>query len=280
MEVADQIISIVNGIVNTLGGILFAPIAMVPGWSSITVISAILGVLLLVVFKYTSNQEAISRIRDDVKANLFAMKLFKDSPSVAINSQIKLLADALKLLFYAIVPMVVMAIPVFLMLVQLGQWYQFRPVSPGKENVLVKLELNGTSETLPQVMLESMPPAEMVAGPVSVLSRNEVYWKIKPLENGSHHLTFVVGDQKFEKNLAVGDHLMRLSPQRPGENVMDRLLYPLETPFGTDSIVRAISIEYPERDSRIYGTGGWILYLLMVSMISALIFKPLIQVRL
>ena len=175
--------------------------------------------------------------------------------------------------------MAIMIIPVSLILVQLGLWYQFRPFTAG-EVAVVKLELNENSEVSPQLILEPIPATDIIIGPVRILSRKEVYWKIKPLEYGNHNLTFMVGDQKFKKSLAVGEHLMRLNPKRPGQNFMDRLLYPLEKPFGKDSIVQSISIEYPERNSRIYGTDWWILYLFIISMISALIFKPLIKVRL
>ncbi len=280
MELLNQFIRIINIFTNTLGGILFAPIAMVPGWLSITIISAIFGVLLLSVFKSTSNQEAITHIRDDVKANLLAIKLFKDSTFATFNSQIKLLSGSLKLLFYSVIPMMIMIIPVSLILVQLGLWYQFRPITAGDEYIIVKLELNEKSETFPQVILESNPAAEIAAGPVRILSRKEVYWKIKPLENGNHYLTFMVGDLQLNKSLAVGNHLMRLNPKRPGHDFMDRLLYPLEKPFEKDSIVQSISVEYPERNSRVYGTDCWVLSLFIISMISALIFKPLLNVRL
>ena len=72
---------------------------------------------------------------------------------------------------------------------------------------------------------------------------------------------------------------MRLSPKRPGADFADILLYPLEKPFTSDSPVHSISINYPERNSRIYGTDWWIVYFFVVSMIFAFMFKPLLKVR-
>ena len=54
-------------------------------------IAAVTGVLLLVVFKYTSNQRAIKRVRDDINANLLALKLFKDSTAVSLRAQGRIL---------------------------------------------------------------------------------------------------------------------------------------------------------------------------------------------
>jgi uncharacterized membrane protein (DUF106 family) len=274
-----QLITWLNVVTNAIGGLLLAPVAAVSGWLSITVISAALGVLLLVIFKYTSNQMAIGRVRDDIKANLLAVKLFKDSISVTFRSQARVFAGSFKLLFYAIVPMLVMIVPVCLILAQMGLWYQARPLKPSDEPVIVKLKLNNNIDTLPQVTLKSLPAARTMIGPVRVFSKKEIYWKIKPIEDGYHPLIFHVGDRQYEKQLAIGDGFMRVSPKRPGPDFSDILLYPLEKPFAPDSAVYSISIDYPVRDSRISGTDWWIVYFFIASMIFAFLFKPLLKVR-
>ncbi|MBW2652909.1 MAG: hypothetical protein JRC57_07515, partial [Deltaproteobacteria bacterium] len=269
-----QLITWVNIVTNTIGGFLLAPVASVPGWLSITVISAILGVFLLVIFKYTSNQKAIGQVRDDIKANLLAVKLFKASFSVTFRSQARVFCASLKLLFYSIVPMLVMIVPVILIMAQMSLWYQARPLLPGDKPVIVKLKFNDNLDTLPQVVLESLPAARTIIGPVRVFTKKEIFWKIKPVEDGSYNLIFHIGDRRYEKQLAVGEGFMRLSPKRPGADFADILLYPLEKPFTSDSPVHSISINYPERNSRIYGTDWWIVYFFVVSMIFAFMFKP------
>jgi len=274
-----QLVTWLNVVTNAIGGFFLVPVASFPGWLSITVISAILGVFLLVIFKYTSNQKAIGRVRDDIKANLLAVKLFKDSISVTFRSQARVFAGAFKLLFYAIVPMLVMIVPVCLILAQMGLWYHACPLQPGNESVIVKLKLNDNFGTLPQVTLESLPAAQTLIGPVRVFSKKEIFWKIKPIEDGYHTLIFHDGDRQYEKQLAVGEGFMRLSPIRPGPDFSDILLYPLEKPFAPDSVVHSISIEYPARYSRIFGIDSWIIYFFIASIVFAFIFKPFLKVR-
>ena len=274
-----QLMTWVNVLTNAVGGFFLAPVASMPGWLSITVISAILGVFLLVIFKYTSNQKAIGRIRDDIKANLLAIKLFKDSFSVTFRSQARVFFASFKLLFHSIVPMLLMIVPVCFILAQMGLWYQARPLQPGDEPVVVKLRLNDHLNTFPSVALESRPGAQTVIGPVRIFSKKEVFWKIKPLEEGNHHLIFHVGDRCYKKQLAIGEGFMRVSSKRPGSDVADVILYPLEKPFASDSPVHSITIDYPERNSRIYGTDWWIVYFFVASMVFAFLFKPLLNVR-
>ena len=279
MDFLVSLIAGINVVTNVVGGFLLAPVAVLPGWLSITLISAVLGVLLLLIFKYTSNQKAIGRVRDDIKANLLAVKLFKDSLAVTGRSQARVFGASFKLLFFSLVPMLVMIVPVCLILFQMGLWYQARPLHLGDEPVIVRLKVNTTLDTLPQVSLESLPAARTLIGPVRVSSKKELFWKIKPLENGNHNLTFHVGDKRYQKQLAIGEGFMRVSPKRPGPDFSDILLYPLEKPFAPDSSVYSISIDYPERDSRINGTDWWIVYFFITSMVFAFLFKPLLKVR-
>ena len=80
-----QVAILLNTVANVAGRWLPAPIGVLPGWLSVTIVSAATGLLLLLVFKYTSNQRAIRRVRDDIQAHLLALTLFKDSTSVFVR---------------------------------------------------------------------------------------------------------------------------------------------------------------------------------------------------
>ena len=279
MDLLVTLILWINIVSNTVGRLLLTPIMTFPGWLSITILSFVLGLLLLLIFKYTSNQKAIGCIRDNIRADLLAIKLFKDSLSVTFQAQIRVFGNSLKLFYYAIVPMMIMIIPVSLILAQMGLWYQARPLLPGDEPALVKLKLNDQVDVWPQVSLKPLTGIEITIGPVRAFSKNEIYWKIKPVENGNHNLAFQVGEGEYKKKLAIGDKFMRLSTKRPGPVFSDVLLFPLEKPFASDSPVQAISIDYPERNSLVSGTNRWIFYFFAASMIFAFIFRPLLRVR-
>src|SRR5262249_29273630 len=179
MEFLTQIVVWLNALANAVGRILLAPIAVLPGWLSATIVAAVTGILLLVVFKYTSNQRAIKRVKDDIKANLLALKLFKDSASVALGAQGRILSGAFRLLLLAIVPLLVMILPVLLILGQLSLWYQARPLQAG-EDAIVTLRLGGDAGApLPEVRLDPTEAVDVTIGPVRLRSKREVCWKIQ-----------------------------------------------------------------------------------------------------
>jgi hypothetical protein len=176
----------------------------------------------------------------------------------------------------ALVPILVMALPVCLLWGQLSLWYQRRPLEVGEEAVIT-LSLNKIqSSSWPSVSLAPSDAVEVVTGPVRVLSKREVCWNVRGVRKGTHRLDFQVGDRTAGKELAIGDGFMRVSKLRPGWHFTDILENPGEPPFRPDSPVQAIDIDYPARSSWTSGTDWWVIYWFVVSFIAALCFhRPL-----
>lgn len=275
------VVTWLNAVTNACGRLLLAPIAVLPGWLSATVVAAVTGVLLLVIFKYTSNQRAIKKARDQIKANLLALKLFKDSTPVLLVSQGRILQGAAKLFVLSLVPMLVMMLPVILFMAQLAAWYQARPLRV-KEEAVISLKLNGeVNSEWPDVRLEPSDAIEVTIGPVRVQSQRAVYWNVAAKHAGSEPLVFHVADERAEKQLAIdaGDAFRRVSPLRPGWHWNDALLYPVEPPFRPSDAIQSIEITYPPRDSWTSGTNHWIIYWFAASMVAAFIFRPFLNVN-
>jgi uncharacterized membrane protein (DUF106 family) len=276
MNLPAELFSSINLITNAVLGSALSKLAVLPGWLSNTIISAVTGFLLLLIFKYTSNQRAIGKVRDNIKANMLALRLFKDEIAVTLQSQGRVFYGALQLLFHSIRPMLVMILPVSLLLAQMGLLYQFRPLLPGEEALVT---IKAAPAALNEVQILPNCDIDVTIGPVHVPSKNEIYWQIKPVSKGAHQLVFKVEDQTFEKQVAVGEGFMRVSSVRPGPSWSEILLYPAEKPFNSESPVYSISVNYPDRVSRTSGTDWWIVYFFIVSMLFALLFKPFLKVR-
>jgi hypothetical protein len=279
IELATRLVVWLNALANACGSVLLAPIGLLPGWLSATLVAVVTGVALLAVFKYTSNQRAIKRVKDDIKANLLALKLFNTSAGVALASQVRVIRGALQLLALALVPMLVMAFPVLFLLGQLSLWYQARPLRPG-EDALVTLKLRDEAgRSLPDAALEPTSVVDVTVGPVRVPSKHEVCWKIEAREAGRHRLMFRLGDERCEKELVVGEHFMRTSLLRPDWELSDALVHPAEEPFIPESPFRSIAIDYPQRSAWTSGTDSWLVYWFAVSMVSGFAFRGLLNVN-
>lgn len=273
-----QVVVWLNEAANSLGGPLLAWIGLIPGWLSATIVAAVTGVLMLLVFKYTSNQGAIKRVRNEIKANLLALSLFKDNLRVSVRAQGRILLAAMRLLLLAVVPMLVMTVPMCLLLGQLSLWYQLRPLEIGEEAV-ISVVLNGGGDALPRVTLRPNSAMKTAVGPVRILSQHTVCWNVLAREAGYHQLEFDVDGQAVFKELAIGNGFRRVSARRPSWDWSEVLLYPWEDPFPPQSVVQSITIDYPTRSSWTSGSDKWIGYWFVASMIAALGFRRVLKVN-
>jgi len=211
--------------------------------------------------------------------SLLALSLFKDNVWVGLRAQGRVLANAGKLLLLALMPMLVMTVPMVLVLGQLALWYQARPLQVGEEAVVTVMLSEHAKDTLDHIALQSAGPFEPTIGPVRVPSKNMACWNIKANEPGLHELAVKIGDQAFTKQLAIGDRFMPTSLQRPAWKWTDVVLHPREKPLATDSPVQSIEVAFPERDSWISGTDMWIVYWFAMSLVAAFAAKPFMNVN-
>lgn len=274
-----ELVAFLNSIANRCAVYLLAPIAVLPGWLSATLVGVVTGVLMLLIFKYTSNQRAVKRVRDGIKANLLALSLFKDSMAVSLRCQGRVLAGAFRLLLLAVVPMLVMTVPMCLLLSQLALWYQARPLRVGEEAVLTVQLAGDSAEELPEVRFEPTAFAVTTVGPVHVPSKRMVCWTVQAKEDGYHQLALNVDGRNVEKAFAVGDGFMRVSLKKPGNSWFETMLHPLEPPFSRDSVIQGIEIDYPDRDGWASGSGSWLIFWFVASLVAALCVRPWLQVN-
>lgn len=283
-DLLAAVVTALNAAADGLGRWLLAPIGWLPGWLSASLVAAATGLGMLLAFKYTSNQRAVRRARDDIKAHLLALKLFKDSASVALACQGRVFWGAARLFLLALVPMAAMTVPMCLLLGQLALWYQARPLRVGEEAVITltwsAAAANAPAKTPVQAALVPDAALELVAGPVRIASAQQVCWNVRARRAGPQRLQFQVGATTVDKELAVGDGFQRVSLARPPRTWTAALLHPAEQPFDADSAVQSIAVAYPRRSGWTCGSDSWLVYWFLASMVWALVFRPWLNVNL
>lgn len=274
-----QLVVWLNRLAGGVAGVVLAPIAWLPGWASATLIAVATGVLMLLVFKHTSNQDAIRRTRNGIKANLLALSLFKDNLGVGLRAQCSLLAGAARLLMLSVVPMLVMLLPMCLLLGQLALWYQARPLQVGEEAVVTVRLAENAGDAVSNVQLAESPAITTTVGPVRVPAKNMVCWNLRANAAGRQELSFEVDGRSFQKELAVGNGFMPTSVKRPEWSLSEVLLHPREEPLARDMPVQSIEIAFPTRYSWTSGSDSWLAYWFVVSMVAAFAARPLLKVN-
>jgi hypothetical protein len=275
--------NVLNSILNQMGVLLLKPLSGMPAWVALVFWSVVSGVLMAWAFKHTSNQAALKRVGDRIRASMLAMKLFKDDLNVTLRSQGALFRATMLRLWYSMPPMLVMIIPFVLVLSQLGLWYEHRPARPG-ETLVVRMDLRADAwDANKDVAIELPEGVTMDAPPVRAAYEHAIYWRLTPTKAGAAVLRWKMGDQTVEKRVAIADgrrDLMPVSVLRPDASFWDRIFHPGEAAFGSSSPVQRIAVSNAKRSTPIFGLNiPWWVTFLIVSMLGALASKPFTKVR-
>ena len=272
---------IVNLVFGGVVGALLWPFRGLSPWVGMAAVSLATAVLMLEVYKLTSNQAAIRRAKDLIKAHLLEMRLYKDNMRVTLGAQGAIVKANLAYMAANLKPLAVMIVPLVLILAQLSVWFDRAPLRPGEET-LVKARLVETADPVSAGLELVTPPGlEITAPPVRIPDLHEVVWRVKAVAPGGGTIALRSGSAVVEKSVAVGGRpLSRVSALASRGSFVKRVLYPGEPPLRSGTVVRSVEILYPARSLAAFGLNvNWLVAYLVLSIVFGFAFKGLFKVE-
>ena len=263
-------------IINTILGYLFGAI-MWPfqSWPTVglIVISAVVSIGILWIFKKVSNQERIDAVKRRIQAALFEIRLFNDDLGAILRSQMAILRHNFSYLRLQLFPLLFILPPVIVIMVQLQPYFGYNGLEIG-EPVLLKVEMqSGEDEFLlgdkPAIELDVPDGLEQLTPAVWVPSKGQMLWEIAARESGKYELGVELDGDTYTKAIQVSDRTVRRSPLR-GSSLSDQFLYPVEEPLSKDGPIRAIWVGYPEDPIVLMPKWMWIFFVLTIVFAFAL----------
>jgi hypothetical protein len=267
------VIQILNTLLSGLFDLLFLPFRALPPIVSLMVFSVLAGVLMLWAFGKVSNQDSIRVVRDRIRGNLMGIRLFGDSISLLFRLQYRIFRDLTIYLKFALVPLLIMMIPLLLILTQLNLRYAKRSLEPG-EIAMVKIQLRSPLAVRDGVTLE-VPDGLTVETPgVRIEAQKEVAFRIRADREGRYAIVARAGEIIVEKEILVGGAWQAVSEKKTGANFFDQILYPGERVIPSSSPFRSVEVGYASRELNLLGFNlDWILTFLVVSIVAGFVFK-------
>jgi len=258
----------VRKFVSALAGGILALVSGHNPMASLLPVSILVGIGMLWVFRRTSNQEAIRKAKGKLQAHLYEMRLFTDEPLLIWKAQWGLLAANARYLKMMLVPALAMSVPMVLIFAQLECFYGHAPLEPGRESIVTLQMKDGG----PVPVLRA-PAGIVVESPgVRVDGGRQISWRIRALRPVSGDLEFVFPDGVVSKSVASGNGPRYISERRVS-SPFDLVWYPGE-PRLPSGRVDWIELRYPEATVHALGLDlHWLIWLLILSMISALVLK-------
>ena len=241
-------------------------------------VSVLSGLLLVVVFRYTSDQEAIHIAKDQLKAHLLAVRLFQDQLPVVLSSYGRILRGTGRYLRLAFRPLLYVVLPLTLLIVQLDRYLGFVPLQPG-QSFLVKVHA-ASADALNALSLQLPPEMTTTAPAVHVPADNEAVWRIVAGKDGDYDINVGIAGQTFSKRAVVSSGLPRISPIRIRGRFWERMFASGEPALPENCPIQSIAVSYSARD--IYFAGldwNWIWLFFVLSLVAGFLFKSVLGIE-
>jgi len=166
-----EIISYINLAISSFFDLLINPFTGINPLWSLTLFSLLIAILMLLIFRYTSNQKEIKETKSKIRAYIYELRLFKDELGLVLSAQKNVFLQNLKYIKYALKPMIFMIIPMAIILIQLDSWYGHKPLSP-EESTIVSLILSDNLKTPEDISIKSDNGLKCVLNILQVLKEN------------------------------------------------------------------------------------------------------------
>ena len=266
----------IASLLNGLFDLLLRPFGGAP-WAGLAVVSALVGVAMLLLFKVTTNQDLLARRRRELTGGLYELSLYQDSLTVMARLQARLLAANLRYLLASLPALVVLLPLALLVIVQLDARFQRRALQAGEEILVTARYAENAS--VDRLTLEPGAGLVVAAGPVRDRAERAVWWRVRAERDAPAGLTVVHGADRFEKRLAPDGALGRLAATRVAAGWRHVLLHPAETPLPGAAVVTELKAELPARGPDRFGMPGWLWGFCLFSIVGGLAVKGLFKVE-
>lgn len=276
----------INAGLRWLFDLLLKPLGALPPGVGLLLVSVLVGVAMLWVYKKTSDQKKIERVKNLIFANVFEIRLFNDSLPAIFRAQGEIFRRIPSYLRLSLVPLLWMLVPLTLLIAQLQFHWGYEGLKPG-QSVLLKADLkDGASvpkdaKGVPQVTLQAPAGIAVEAGPVWVAAERQLAWRISAERAGRYELTFQAGSETLTKTAVSSEIAERRSPLRVGTGFLDQLLYPAEPPIPATSAFAQVSLGYPDAEVDVFGwKTNWLIGFLVLSLVAAFALRKPMGVEL
>lgn len=252
--------------------LLNSPLAIV------IVLSLVVGLLMVLLFGYTSNQKAIKVAKDQLKAHLLAVRLYQDQLPVVLRTYGRIIFGTGRYIRLAFMPLLYVIIPITLLVVQVDRYLGSTPMQTAQP-FLVKVK-TGTPDALNDVALELPADLTNSAPAVHVPADNEVVWRVVAQRDGLYDINVVSGGQTYSKKVVISGEVKRLSEERMRDHFWERIFVSGESALPGNSPIESIAVTYlPRNINFAWLEWNWIVLFFVLSMVAGFVFKEILGIE-
>ena len=261
----------INIVFNSLFDIFFYPFRSVDSIYGLCAISLFTAIIALPIFKYTSNQEEIKRVKARIMGHILELRLFKDDIRIILSAQKNILKFNMVYLRYTLKPLMFMMIPMVVIIIHTAVRYEYRPLHPG-ESAIVKVKLHNPNELSikdREIVLTVSEGLNIETPPLRIDEGAETCWRIRAEREGIFKLGLQARNMDVGKSVLVSGKVTRLSSKTLKSGIVNSFFYPGEPSLPEGTALESVLVIYPHAKINFF---GWNIHWLILFFIFTLGF--------
>jgi hypothetical protein len=277
-----------NRLTTKVFDVLLAPFELLGVELALVLVSGLFGILALLLFKRISWQKGIKTVKDKIKGDMIAIRIYQDDLAVVGGSVGKIFLRNFQYLGLNFLPILPLMAPFVLVMAQLVVRYAFVPVplqDPAAEllageGTTLEIQLVKGREAEVEGLEVRLPPGLKAVSPLVRSTTDGVaFQELVAVETGEWEIEIAFADgTRAAKRIVTGDEPTRVMQPERVAGFWPAWLWPAEDRFAGDGPLERVKFEYPERELRFLPDGllGILVTFLVASMaFGAAILKPL-----
>jgi len=180
-------------------GFVFNPLLNLQPFWAILIISLLISVIIVVIYKYTTNQSLMKDLKDEIKTLQKEMKELRSEPEKAMHVQKRAMETNMKYMMHSFKPTLITLLPIILIFGWLTANLAFTPLLPGEDfSATLSLDKNyggNVSLIVPEGLV--LDGSNEISG-----SDGSATFNLKG-DSGLYNLVFDAGGSLYEKEVLI-----------------------------------------------------------------------------
>ena len=179
---------------------ILSPLLQLPIFWGIFIISLLISLIIIVIYKYTTDQTLMKQLKEDIKKSQKSMKDIKDNPSKMMEIQKQAMEKNMQYMMHSFKPTLFTIIPIILIFGWLNGHLAYEPIKPDQEfttTIFLKNSFNPE-----EIELITAPGIEIINN--KTVNNNQVTYTLKG-DEGDYLLEYKLNDKSYTQELKIAN---------------------------------------------------------------------------
>jgi hypothetical protein len=230
-------------------------------------LSLLSGVGMALVFRATTSPRRIRAAKDRFRSYIYEMRIYQDSLRAVFVAFFQSLRSNVLYVWSILPPLLILVIPMIVIIAQLDERYGASQLTAGGTTVLTVRLAGGADPHDADIALTVPPGARIDAGPVRIPVENEISWRVRVEEPGTHEAALSIGGLEYPIRIVAEPGYWMIGRTRSAK-LLEPLIHPGMPSIPGDTVIERVRIDYPGAS---YPLLFWRLHWLVIFLVYAAI---------